>query len=74
MANKEASSGQALAPLRKGLVRGKAATDLIRRGKRYQPLPYLPPEEVYCLADAAVEGRKGERDRLLVLVMFMSGL
>lgn len=63
-----------LVPTGKALAKRKVSLDQVRRGKRYQPLPYLPPEEIYILADAAREGRRGERDRLLVLVMFMSGL
>ncbi|MCL0091609.1 tyrosine-type recombinase/integrase, partial [Dehalococcoidales bacterium] len=38
-------------------------------------VPYLTPEEVYQIADAARDnGRNGERDSLLILYLFETGL
>lgn len=37
-------------------------------------VPYLTPDEAYRIADAAKEGRKGERDSLLIVVLFETGL
>ncbi len=37
-------------------------------------VPYLTPEEVYQLADAAKQGRREERDHLLILLLFQTGL
>ena len=74
MVGEPMAANRYLVPVGKALAKRKAVAEQIRRGRRYQPFPYLPPEEVYLLADAAREGRRGERDRLLVLVMFMSGL
>ena len=37
-------------------------------------VPYLTPDEVYQVADAAGEGRKGERNELLILLLFETGL
>jgi integrase/recombinase XerD len=37
-------------------------------------VPYLSPEEVRQLADAAAPGRKGERDGLLIHLLFETGL
>jgi len=39
-----------------------------------QIITYLKPEEVYQLAEAAKENRKGERDYLLILLLFQTGL
>lgn len=36
-------------------------------------VPYLTPEEVYQMAEAATEARNGERDRLLILLLFETG-
>ena len=33
---------------------------------------YLTPEEAHQLADAAAQGRKGNRDRLLILLLFQT--
>ncbi|GAJ24223.1 unnamed protein product, partial [marine sediment metagenome] len=35
---------------------------------------YLTPEEVYRIANAANQGRNGERDYLLIRVLFETGL
>jgi integrase/recombinase XerD len=37
-------------------------------------VPYLTPEEVYRMADAALDNRNGERDKLLILLLFETGL
>ena len=37
-------------------------------------VPYLTPEEVYQMAEAAAEARNGERDKLLILLLFETGL
>lgn len=37
-------------------------------------VPYLTPEEVFQMAEAASNGRKGERDKLLILLLFETGL
>ena len=37
-------------------------------------VPYLTPEEVYQMAEAASDGRNGERDKLLILLLFETGL
>jgi len=37
-------------------------------------VPYLTPEEVYQMADAALDNRNGERDKLLILLSFETGL
>jgi integrase/recombinase XerD len=37
-------------------------------------VPYLTPGEVYQIADAAREGRKGKQDELLILLLFETGL
>jgi len=37
-------------------------------------VPYLTPEEAYQIADAAKENHRGERDYLLILVLFQTGL
>lgn len=37
-------------------------------------VPYLTPEEVYRMAEAASGGRNGERDKLLILLLFETGL
>ena len=37
-------------------------------------VPYLTPEEVYQMADTVLDGRNGERDRLLILLLFQTGL
>jgi integrase/recombinase XerD len=44
----------------------------LRRATRV--VPYLTPDEVYQIADAAKESRKGERDELLILTLFQTGL
>jgi integrase/recombinase XerD len=44
----------------------------LRRATRV--VPYLTPDEVYQIADAAKESRKGERDELLILLLFETGL
>jgi integrase len=36
--------------------------------------PYLTPEEVYQMAEAAAEARNAERDKLLILLLFETGL
>jgi len=42
--------------------------------KANQIVPYLTLEEVSKLAEAARNGRKGERDQLLILTLFQTGL
>jgi len=42
--------------------------------KANQIVPYLTPEEVSKLAEAARDGRKGERNQLLILTLFQTGL
>ena len=37
-------------------------------------VPYLTPEEVYQMIGAASDGRNGERDKLLILLLFETGL
>ena len=37
-------------------------------------VPYLTPEEVHQMAEAAAEARNGERDKLLILLLFETGL
>lgn len=37
-------------------------------------VPYLMPEEVYQMAEAVAEARNGERDKLLILLLFETGL
>jgi integrase len=37
-------------------------------------VPYLTPEEVYQMADAVSDGRNGQRDKLLILLLFETGL
>ena len=37
-------------------------------------VPYLTPEEVYLMADAALDSRNGECDKLLILLLFETGL
>jgi len=37
-------------------------------------VPYLTPEEVYQAAEAAKKGVRGDRDYLLVLLLFQTGL
>ena len=37
-------------------------------------VPYLTPEEVYRMADAALDSRNGECDKLLILLLFETGL
>ncbi len=37
-------------------------------------VPYLTPEEVYQMAEAASGSRNGERDKLLILLLFETGL
>ena len=39
-----------------------------------QIVAYLRPEEVYLLAEEAKRGRKGERNSLLILLLFQTGL
>ena len=41
--------------------------------RRARIVPYLTPEEVYEMAEAC-QGRNGERDGLLILTMFQTGL
>ena len=36
-------------------------------------VPYLTPEEVHQIADAAKASRKGDRDSLLVILLFQTG-
>lgn len=42
--------------------------------RRVQIVPYLTPEEVYRIAEAAKQGRNGERDSLLIKTLFETGL
>ena len=42
--------------------------------KATRVVSYLTPEEVYQIADAARRGRNGERDYLLILTLFQTGL
>ncbi len=37
-------------------------------------VPYLSPEEVHKLSEETRKGRKGERDHLLILLLFQTGL
>lgn len=37
-------------------------------------VPYLTPEEVYMMTEAIADGRNGERDKLLILLLFETGL
>jgi len=37
-------------------------------------VPYLTPAEVYQMAEAAADNRNGERDKLLILLLFETGL
>ncbi len=37
-------------------------------------VPYLTPAEVYMMAEAVSGGRNGERDKLLILLLFETGL
>ena len=37
-------------------------------------VPYLTSEEVYQMAEAAAGARNGERDKLLILLLFETGL
>ena len=37
-------------------------------------VPYLTPEEVYQMAEVISGGRNGERDKLLILLLFETGL
>ncbi len=37
-------------------------------------VPYLTPAEVYMMAEAVSDGRNGERDKLLILLLFETGL
>ena len=37
-------------------------------------VPYLVLQEVYDMADAVSRGRNGERDKLLILLLFQTGL
>ena len=37
-------------------------------------VPYLTPAEVYQMAEATAEARNGERDKLLILLLFETGL
>ena len=37
-------------------------------------VPYLTPEEVFMMAEAASGARNGERDKLLILLLFETGL
>jgi len=51
---------------------------LIRRnsnfGRSFRIVPYLTPEEIKLLASEAKKRRNGERDSLLILVLFETGL
>lgn len=50
---------------------------LLRHGvpiKAQSIVPYLTPEEVKILAEKAAESRKGERNYLLILILFQTGL
>jgi len=38
------------------------------------PVDYLSPEEIYQIADSIKDGRNGERNSLLVLTLFQTGL
>ncbi len=42
--------------------------------KSIQIVPYLTPEEVLLMATRAGEGRNGERDELLIVTLFQTGL
>ena len=37
-------------------------------------VPYLTPEEVFMMAEAAADTRNGERDKLLILLLFETAL
>ncbi len=37
-------------------------------------VPYLTPAEVFMMADAAAENRNGQRDKLMILLLFETGL
>ena len=37
-------------------------------------VPYLTPAEVYNMANAVFDGRNGERDKFLILLLFETGL
>lgn len=37
-------------------------------------VPYLTPEEIYQLSEAAKRSLRGDRDRLLILLLFQTGL
>ena len=37
-------------------------------------VPYLTPEEIYQMSDAALDSRNGERYKLLILLLFETGL
>ncbi len=37
-------------------------------------VPYLTPAEVYHMADAAADNRNGQRDKLLIILLFETGL
>ena len=43
-------------------------------GKAFKIVPYLTPEEVKLLASEAKKRRNGERDSLLILILFETGL
>mgnify|MGYP001044759298 CR=1 FL=1 len=43
-------------------------------GRAFKIVPYLTPEEVKLLASEAKKRRNGERDSLLILVLFETGL
>jgi len=56
------------------MTRALAAGKRQTLSKANQIVPYLTPEEVNQLAEAAKEGRKGERNQLLILTLFQTGL
>jgi integrase len=42
--------------------------------KAAHPVPYLSPSDVQVLSESAKKGRHGERDSLLIILLFQSGL
>jgi len=46
----------------------------IQVSKATRIVPYLAQEEVLKLSEEARKGRKGERDQLLILLLFQTGL
>jgi integrase/recombinase XerD len=52
----------------------KAIVALKSIARSAQIVPYLTPEEVYRIVEAAKQGRNGERDSLLIKTLFETGL